>query len=61
MGKIGKKQNKEIEIEQIYDIQHFGSEAMYYALLTVPKNLRKKTYELAQRRIASYFEMNHGR
>ena len=60
MGKTGKKQNR-LEIEQIYDIQHFSSEAMYYALLTVPKDLRKKTYELAKRRIESYFEMNHGR
>lgn len=63
MGKTGKRQNSAwgSEVQPIDDTQHFASNAMYYALLTVPKALRKKTYELLERRVQSYFKIHHGR
>ena len=64
MGKRGKKRSSfDGTIEEIYDVQHSASEAIYHVVMALPPSLREKAFALAIQRVTSHFtwERKYGR
>lgn len=60
MAKTG--QRRKIEIEEIYDLQHYASEAIFYVVMSLPKPLREKGFSIAINRVTNHlkWEKKHG-